>query len=265
MAVTSGVVTLQQYDPNAPAVLIQSRATVGVTLTDNARNTTSPRVDAVYGTLAPGLSISADTPRFQGLFTGQAQALLYTPTSNFDQVYGNLYGKGLATVVPDALFVDLTSLITRSSTLPGFGFKNLSQLPRNQHTQVYANTVSPFLRKSFDGLIDSELRYRFGSTNFGGNTVAVTPGSAAALNNLGSGILNEGTLTVATGQDFRRALSRLTVDASNFNSPSTSRNSQVSASDDLEYRFTPSIAALGRARYQNIHYPLPRRRRSSAR
>ena len=80
--VTSGTATLQQYNPEVSAVLIQPGASVGVTLTDNARNTNSPRVDAVYGTLIPGLSISADTPRFQGLFTGKAQALFYTPTSD---------------------------------------------------------------------------------------------------------------------------------------------------------------------------------------
>jgi hypothetical protein len=68
-------------------------------------------------------------------------------------------------------------------------------------------------------------------------------------------VLNEGTVTLATGQDFRRTLSRLTIDASNFNSSSTSRNSQFNAFDDLEYRITPQTAALARAGYQNIHYP----------
>jgi hypothetical protein len=253
--VTAGITTLQQYDPRAPAVLIQPRARVGLTLTDNIRHAHSSRDPGVYGTLTPGLSISADTPRFQGVLTGDASGYLYAPASDLDRFLGNLYGKGLGTVVPDLLFVDLTSAITQSSTFPGFGFQNLSQVPKNQTTLVYVNTVSPFLRKSFDGLVDSELRYRFGATNFGGNTtVAPVPGTLG-LSNLASGVLNEGTLTVATGQDFRRALSRLTVDALNFNSASTARNSRFSAFNDLEYRITPNIAALGRAGYQNIDYP----------
>jgi hypothetical protein len=183
-------------------------------------------------------------------------AYFYAPTSDLNQVFSNLYANGFGTIVPDTLFVDLSSLITQSSTLPGFGFQNLSQVPTNQQTQVYSNTISPYLRKSFDGLVDTELRYRFGSTNFGGNTtVFATSPTSPVGSSLSSGILNEGTLTAATGQDFRRALSRLTIDASNFNSSSTTRNSQFSAFDDLEYRITPQAAALGRAGYQNIHYP----------
>ena len=122
--------------------------------------------------------------------------------------------------------------------------------------------MSPYLRQSFDGLLDTELRYRFGSTNYGGNTAIVsTPqprndqSRVDRANNLASGTFNEGTFTAATGQDFERALSRLTVDASDFNSASTNRNTQFSAFNDLEYRITPEIAALGRIGYQNIRYP----------
>ena len=251
----NGVVTLQQNDPNAPAYVIRPRVSVGETLSDNLRYAHSPRVAGAYTNLAPGLSFSADTPRLQAVLTGNMNAYFYVPTSDLNQVFSNIYANGFGTIVPDALFVDLSSLITQSSVLPGFGFQNLSQVPTNQQTQVYSNTISPYLRKSFDGLVDTELRYRFGSTNFGGNTTVATSPTFPVASNLSSGILNEGTLTAATGQDFRRALSRLTIDASNFNSSSTSRNSQVSAFDDLEYRITPQAAALARVGYQNIHYP----------
>jgi len=50
-------------------------------------------------------------------------------------------------------------------------------------------------------------------------------------------------------------LARFTADASEYNSSSTSQNTQVSAFNDFEYRFAPSVAALGRAGYQNLRYP----------
>ncbi len=262
----NGVVPLQQFDPNAPAVLIRPRASIAETLTDNVNYVHSPRDAAAYTNLAPGLSISADTPRLQAVLSGNLNAYIYTPssntlTSNLDQVFGSLYANGFGTVVPDALFVNLQSLVTQSTPLPGFGFQNLSQLPTNQQTQVYSNSISPFFRKSFDGLVDSELRYTFNSTNYGGNTtigtspiVGTSPISAIPTS-VSSGILNEGTFTAATGQDFQRVLSRLTLDASNFNSASTSRNQQASAFDDLEYRITPQAAALARIGYQSIQYP----------
>src|SRR5271166_2663023 len=175
----NGVVPLQQFDSNAPAILIGPRASVSETLTDNVNYAHSPRDAAAYTNLAPGLSISADTPRLQAVLSGNLNAYIYTPssstsTSNLDQVFGSLYANGFGTIVPDALFVNLQSLVTQTTPLPGSGFQNLSQLPTNQQTQVYSNNISPFLRKSFDGLVDSKLRYPFSSTNFGGNTTVAT-------------------------------------------------------------------------------------------
>jgi uncharacterized protein (PEP-CTERM system associated) len=252
----AGITPLQAYNPNAPAVLIQPTATLGETLYDNVNYVPSPRTAAAETRLIPGVSISADTPRLQGVMSAQAEGDFYTPTSNFDQITANVYANATGTIVPDHLFVDLQSLITQGATLPGLGFINPNQLPLTQQTQIYTNTISPYVRESYDGLVDTELRYRFGSTNFGGNTLTTSPTLTPAQTNLASGILNEGTFTAATGRDFTRGMSRLTVDASSFNSNSTSRNTQFSGFDDLQYQITPGFAALGRIGYQNIQYPL---------
>jgi len=261
-----GVVPLQANDPNAPAILIQPTASVSESFIDNVNFAHTHRRAAAYTTLSPGISISADTPRLRAIFTGSLNGYLYVPSSNLNQLNGSLYASGFGTVVPDALFVDARSLVTQSTTIPGFGFQNLSQLPSNQQTQTFVNTIAPYLRKSFDGLIDSELRYTFSSSNFGGNTTVlsapapVTPTTllvpaSLAPTNLRSTILNEGTFIAATGSDFRRTLSRLTIDASDYSSSSTDRNTQFSAYDDLEYRIAPQVAALARVGYQNIRYP----------
>jgi hypothetical protein len=190
--------------------------------------------------------------------TGQANGSLYLPgdVSGLNQVYGSLYANAFGIIVPDALFFDFQNVITQSTTRPGFGFQNLSTLPSNQQTQQFITNVSPYFRKSFDGLVDTELRYRFSSSNYGGNTSVVTAPLLPGQSNLTSSILNEGTFIAATGQDFERMLARFTADASEFNSSSTAQNTQASAFNDFEYRFTPTIAALGRAGYQNLRYPL---------
>ena len=251
----AGITTLQLYDPNAPAVVIQPYAAVAERFTDNVRFTATNHTAAAETRLIPGITVSADTPRFTGVLSGQAEGDIYTPTRDLDQLTANLYGIGTGTIVPDRLFVDLNSYITQASTLPGLGFISPSLLPTTQQTQVFATTVSPYLRQSVAGVLDTELRYRFGSTNFGGNNTTVSSTPGLPTSNLASGTLNEGTLTAATGQDFARSLSRLTIDASKFNSNSTSQNSQFSAFDDVEYRFKPNISALGRLGYQNIQYP----------
>jgi hypothetical protein len=255
-----GVVPLQAYDPNAPAILIRPFVSVSETFTDNVHNVHSPRDAAAYTNLAPGLSISADTPRLQAVLTGNLNTNFYIPSSsNLNQVYGSLYANAFGTVLPDLLFINLSSAVSQSSTLPGFGFQNLSQLPTNQQTQVFSTNISPFLRKSFDGLVDTQLQYTFNSTNFGGNTSVVTPAfgtpTFATPTNLASSTSNEGTFIATTGQDFSRTLARLTLDASNFNSGSTNQSSQYSAFTDFEYRILPQAAALGRIGYQSIQYP----------
>jgi len=75
------------------------------------------------------------------------------------------------------------------------------------------------------------------------------------VTNLASTTLNEGTFIAATGQDFQRFLASFTADAAQLDSSSVSQSSQISAFNDFEYRFTPTIAALGRAGYQNLRYP----------
>ena len=64
-----------------PPILIRPSVSVGETFTDNVHNVHSPRDAAAYTNLAPGLSISADTPRLQAVLTGNLNTYFYIPTS----------------------------------------------------------------------------------------------------------------------------------------------------------------------------------------
>jgi hypothetical protein len=152
-------------------------------------------------------------------------------------------------------YVDAQSSITQSSTLPGFGFQNLSTLPRNQQTQQFITNISPYLIKSFGPWADTMLRYTFSSSNYGGNTVITASPSTPGLNNLASTTLNEGTFIAVTGENFQNLVARFTADAAQLNGSFLNQSTQVNAYNDLQYNFTPMIAALGRAGYQNQSYP----------
>src|SRR5215831_3339141 len=249
----AGVVPLQAYDPTAPAIIIQPFASVSEIFTDNVNYTHSPRNFAAITTLSPGISFSADTPRLQAVAAGSASGTIYLPSSNssLNQVYGNLYANGHATVYPDLLFVDFQNVITQSTTLPGFGFQNLSTLPRNQQTQQYINNVSPYIVKSFDGWVDTRLRYFFSSSNYGGATAVAT----LPFTTLTSSTLNEGNFVAATGENFQQFSARFTADTSSYTAAPTAQNTQVSAFNDFQFRFTPGVSGLARLGYQNQHYP----------
>jgi uncharacterized protein (PEP-CTERM system associated) len=229
---------------------------LGETFTDNVNFVHSPRTFAAITQLGTGVSASVDTPRLQAVATGSGNGLLYLPGSNssLNQIYGSLYANGHGTIYPDLFYVDAQSSITQSTTLPGFGFQNLSTLPRNQQTQQFITNISPYLIKSFGSVADTELRYTFSSSNYGGNT-GVTFSPVPGLNNLAPTTLNEGTFIAVTGEDFQKTVVRFTADAAELNGSFANQSTQVSAFNDLQYNFTPVIAALGRAGYQNLRYP----------
>ena len=250
-----GVVPLQAYDPNAPAVLIQPSVSLGETFTDNVNYVHSPRQFAAITQLGGGVSASVDTPRLQAVATGQASEYFYLPSSNStpNQPSGSLYANGHGTIYPGLFYVDAQSSLIPSTTLPGFGSQNLSTLPRNQQTLQFTSNISPYLIKSFGSVADTELRYTFSSSNYGGNTTVST--STPGLNSLASTTVNEGTFIAATGEDFQKVLARFTADAAEVNGSFANQATQVSAFNDFQYNFTPTIAALGRAGYQNLRYP----------
>jgi hypothetical protein len=253
----AGVVPLQAYDPNAPAILIRPSVSLGETFTDNVNYVQSPRKFAAITQLGGGVTVSVDSPRLQAVATGQASELIYLPSSSStpNQPTASLYANGHGTIYPDLLYIDAQSLLTPSTTLPGFGFQNLSTLPRSQQTLQFVNNISPYLIKSFGPSADTELRYTFSSSNYGGNTTVTTSPSTPGLNSLASTTLNEGTFIAATGEDFQKVVARFTADAAEINGSFANQSTQVSAFNDFQYNFTPTIAALGRAGYQNQRYP----------
>lgn len=253
----AGVVPLQAYDPTAPAFLIRPTLSLGETFTDNVNYVHSPRNFAAITQLGAGVSASVDTPRLQAVATGQGTGSIYLPGSNssLNQIYGTLYANGHGTIYPEFAYIDAQSSITQSTVLPGYGFQNFSTLPRNQQTQQFVTNISPYVVKSFGSVADTMLRYTFSSSNYGGNTAVTTSPLVPGLNNLTSQTLNEGTFVAVTGEDFQRTTLRFTADAADVSSSSVAQNTQVSAYNDVQYLFTPSIAALGRAGYQNLRYP----------
>ena len=109
----AGITTLQLYDPNAPAVLIQPYATIGERLTDNVNYTSTNRQPQTpKPRLIPGISVSADTPRFQGVLSGPVEGNIYTPhkqsqPANRQSIRTTEPGP----LSPDRAFVDLNSYI----------------------------------------------------------------------------------------------------------------------------------------------------------
>src|SRR5262249_13011543 len=128
-------------------------------------------------------------------------------------------------------------------------------VPASQQTQNTVVSFTPIARESFDGYVDSELRYNYGLTMSGsGGLLGNSTSSVAAP--LANTTQNDATLRLATGRRVTASGSRLTLDGLKIDSTSPSKSTQLRAFDDVEYRFNREFTALGRIGYENLRFPL---------
>lgn len=253
-----GALPIQANDLRAPPVLITPSIGLFEGYTDNPRNTAQTFSDSTTH-LNSALNISVDTVRFQGQISNELSYYKYARASDQDSLNDNLAAFGLATVVPEHLFVDGRAAITQLSRTGGVGFANATNILPSEQTQALTTSLSPILRTSFGDALDGELRYIYALNLFSNgtllnNTPVATP--ASTLPALSNTAQNEVTLSLATGRAFSSFGSKLTLDALRIDSQSAARSSQARGYDDLEYAITPRIAVLGRIGFEDIRYPL---------
>ncbi len=256
-----GAIPVQAGDNRAPPILIVPTATLSEAYTDNPRNTTSTLSDSLTH-LNAGTAISVDSARLQGQLSGSVDYQKYARATDLDALNINLLGYGLGTIVPDHLFIDGRATMTQLSRNGGLGFASPTLLQPSQQTQVEVLSLTPIIRQSFDGYVDGELRYNYGLNLFqnGGllnNATTTIPVSATApSSSLSNSTVNDATLSLATGRRFTFFGSKLTLDATNIDSQSAAKSTQLRGFDDVEYQFNQQFSALGRIGYDSLHYPL---------
>jgi len=258
---TPGALPVQAGDLRAPPILIIPRVTLSEGYTDNPRNTPNTLSDSISH-LRGGTTISVDSVRLQGQLNGSIDYQKYARATDLDALNAHLLGYGLATIVPDHVYIDGRTTITQLSRTGSVGFANSTVIPPSQQTQTEAISLSPIVRQSIDGYVDGEFRYNYAMNLFQNgsllkNSTTVVPVSPTVPStSLSNATTNEATLSLATGSRFSFFSSKLTLDASKVDSQSAARSTALHGYDDAEYQFNPEIAALARVGYENINYPL---------
>jgi len=140
---------LQQYLPGllpndtGPAFLVTASLGVNGGITDNALRVDRPRRADVFTEFSPSIQVSGDTARLKVNLNYAPVASVYAKTPNqtrFDQ-FGNAVA--LATIVPDAVFLDLRGSVTQQSRTGGYGQTSTQALNRNDQLQSIALSVTP--------------------------------------------------------------------------------------------------------------------------
>ncbi len=251
----AGATPVQAAEVRAPAFLIQPNIGIVEDLSDNVLNAHAGAKAASLTRPSAGLSISADTVHLQALMNTSLEYDKYYPAVVPDRLNVNLTAYGLGTVVPEVFFVDGRAAVSQLSTSGGVGFSNPALIPRSQQTQVFTTSVSPIIRERFGDLVEADLRANLGIVN-SGNGLLGNSGTASPVTSLANVRQERTTLTVAVGRGYGVLGARLTVDAAKTESQSVAESTQIRSFADVQYKFDPVFAAVGRVGFENLRYPL---------
>lgn len=234
-------------------------------------------------TVSPSVAISGDTVRLHGELAYAPQIELYAPDGNQNQVGQNFNGRLLATVLPQTLFLDLRGSGAVQSTSTGQGPTATTNLSRDNTTQNYSFSASPYAVHRFGPwgtgevggsvarTIQSSLKQNgtvqsnFGQTGF--NQAGFNQNgqfqngffqngqginSAATNQNVTS---YSGHLAFVTGEAFSRYSGTALAQATSYDGSGVLFGAyRDTATLDSGYGITRTITALATVGYERIHY-----------
>ncbi len=252
---------LQQPRTTGPAFLVNASLGVDAGVTDNALRVEKPRRGDFFTLLSPSLVISGDTSRLKVNlgYTPVASVYAQTPSqTRFDQ-YGN--GSVLATIVPDAAFLDLRGSVTQQSRTGGYGQTNTQTLNRNDQIQSTAFSVTPYAEHRFRGWGTARVGYSLARTvqSGYGNQNTLNTNQAFLLNN---GFGATGNLTTqrergsfVTGENLGRFNDIVVAEAVQYNGVGAYRGAHRNQlTNDVGFAVTRTITALAGFGYQDLRY-----------
>lgn len=257
---------LEQYLPGllprgaGPAFLVNASLGVDAGITDNALRVERPRRADAFTVLSPALRVSGDTARLKVNLSYAPVASVYAQTSRqtrLDQ-FGN--GVALATVVPEAVFLDLRGSVTQQSRTGGYGqTSGTAALNRNDRIQSTSFSVTPYAEHRFGGLGTARLGYSLARTIQNGYGSQDAAGTQAFLSN---GFGAPGNLTTqrerasfVTGENLGRVNDVTVLEAVQYSGVGAYRGAHRNqVTNDLGYAVTRTITALAGFGYQDLRF-----------
>ncbi len=259
---------LQQYLPGllpretGPAFLVTGSLGVDIGVTDNALRVERPRRADAFTVLSPSVQVSGDTARLKVNLNYAPIANVYAQTSSqtrFDQ-FGNAVA--LATIVPEAVFLDLRGSITQQSRTGGYGQTTDQTLNRDDQIQTIALSVTPYAEHRFGGWGTARVGYSLARTiqDSRNNQNTLNTQQNLLFNNNAFGAT--GNLTTqrqrasfTTGENLGRVNDVAVAEAVQYSgggSYSGAHRNQFT--NDVGYAVTRTITALAGFGYQDLRF-----------
>lgn len=251
-----------------PAWLFTPAIETDFGVTDNVYRAAAPRRTDVFTLITPQLVVSGDTAHVTANLAYSPQFTVYANTGSQTQVAQYFNGQALATILPDAVFLDLRGSITQSSLTNG-GFNQVqTQSYGNQNTvQTETFSISPYATQRFGGWGTGTVRYTFTRSlqdNQGNQNNQPFVNTSNTLNSVSgqSGYGSVGNLststeyaTFTTGENFGRYNLTPSVSATQY-SGSGSYNGAYrnEAQVQLAYAINHKFSLTSSIGYQDLAY-----------
>ena len=245
-----------------PAFLVTSSLGVEAGVTDNALRVERPRRADAFTLISPAVQVSGDTARLKVNLNYAPVASVYAQTPSQTRVdqFGNAVA--LATIVPDAVFLDLRGSVSQQSRTGGYGQTNTQTLNRDDQIQTIALSVTPYAEHRFGGWGTGRVGYSLARTIQNGrndqNTLNNNQSFAFDNNAFGA----TGNLTTqrerasfTTGENLGRVNNVVALEAVQYSGAGSYRGAHRNQfTNDVGYAVTRTVTALAGFGYQDLRF-----------
>lgn len=253
----SGAQPAPEPDPTRRWTIVPSLG-VQVMGTDNVFQTAHNRRADMITTILPSLLMSADTPRFQGVLNYSPNIQIYADTRGQNRMDQHFNGQGLATLVPDLLFLDIRGASNVQTLTGGIAPESTLVTDRRNTVQTTSFQVSPYLIHRFGDLATVRAGYAFQYVDQRADSqsgqFAVSPsGQPTFLNQ--NFTAHEVYAVARTGPDFGRLALEGRVDSTSYIGTGVLDGAyRHTGSVEARYALIRGLSALVEGGYEHQRY-----------
>jgi uncharacterized protein (PEP-CTERM system associated) len=232
-----------------PAWIITPAISLQEEWTDNALQTSSPKIASLITTVSPSISIAGSTSRLTANLYYSPSIALYSGIPSQNQVGQNLGASGLLTLLPDELYVRANGFAALQSLGAATAPNGTVAVSKQNQVQTYDFSIEPYYTHRFGGWGAMQVGVEADTTTQG--LVGAAPGSG----NSQSQTTRQELASFTSGENFGRLSSTLQLSASQYNGSGALQGSTSNlASYQGGYAITRGIIALGSIGWEDIKY-----------
>ena len=244
--------------PNAGLTGFAITPSIGLqeTYTDNVNQTHSNRQPDFITQLTPSITASAQTPRLTGNLNYSPTLSWYAETPGNNYINQSLAGTGLATLVPDALFVQAAAYASTISAFGGLTGAPGQILNQQNRTSVESFSLGPYFLHEFAPWGTLRVGANIGYTTTNYNGVPSGFGVVAPNTNNGDQITTEETASFTTGEFLSQFQYTIAVDGQQLQGTTgtTSGAYNYSVNNTLNYAVNRWLTLTASAGWQTQYY-----------